>query len=88
MAARALSGADFTTKHRSTSYDYISPIGLNLTGKHVLITGVAWGDGSGYATATAFARAGVSMIAVADLHGVSDDLVSKLKMAATQAGRS
>jgi NAD(P)-dependent dehydrogenase (short-subunit alcohol dehydrogenase family) len=51
------------------------------------ITGAAWENGVGYATAIAFARAGASAIAVADLHGVSGDLVVKLKLAATQAGR-
>lgn len=82
-----LSGGYFTSTHHSTSYDYISPLKLDLTGKHVLITGAAWEDGVGYATATAFARAGASAIAVADLHGVSSDLVSQLKSAAVQAGR-
>lgn len=52
-----------------------------------MVTGAAWEDGVGYATATAFARAGASSIAVVDLHGVSDDLVEKLKLAATEAGR-
>ncbi|CAG9989572.1 unnamed protein product [Clonostachys byssicola] len=56
-------------------------------GKHVLITGAAWEDGVGYAIATAFASAGASAIAVADLHGVSEDIVAKLKAVATQAGR-
>ncbi|PTB47053.1 uncharacterized protein TrAFT101_003507 [Trichoderma asperellum] len=81
------SGAFFTTKHHSSTYDYISPLKLNLAGRRVLITGAAWEDGVGYATATAFARAGASAIAVADLHGVSDDLGAKLKLAAAQAGR-
>lgn len=57
---------------------------LNLTG---LITGGAWEDGYGYATATAFARGGASAVAVADLHGVADDLVAGLKQAAAEAGR-
>jgi NAD(P)-dependent dehydrogenase (short-subunit alcohol dehydrogenase family) len=78
---------DFITKRHSTSYDYISPLKLNLTGKHVVITGAAWEDGIGYATATAFARAGASAIAVVDFHGVSDELVIKLKTAAADAGR-
>lgn len=79
--------ADFTSKRHSTTYDYISPLKLNLSGKHVLITGAAYPDGVGYATATAFARAGASAIAVVDLHGVSDELVAQLKTAALQAGR-
>ena len=78
---------DFTTKRHSTTYDYISPLKLNLAGKHVLITGAAWEDGVGYATASAFARAGASAIPVVDLHGVSDELVAGLKMAAIKAGR-
>ncbi|KAH8663881.1 hypothetical protein BGZ61DRAFT_562219 [Ilyonectria robusta] len=84
---RELSGGSFTATHHSTTYDYISPLKLDLAGKHVVVTGAAWEDGVGYATATAFARAGASSIAVVDLHGVSDDLVEKLKLAATQAGR-
>lgn len=88
MSARLQqSGGLFTTVNRSTSYDYISPLKLNLAGRHILITGAAWEDGVGYATATAFARAGATAIAVADLHGVSDDLVQRLKSAATEAGR-
>jgi NAD(P)-dependent dehydrogenase (short-subunit alcohol dehydrogenase family) len=84
---RELSGGYFTPTRHSTSYDYISPLKLDLVGKHVLITGAAWENGVGYATAIAFARAGASAIAVADLHGVSGDLVVKLKLAAAQAGR-
>ncbi|KAL6416316.1 hypothetical protein AUP68_00533 [Ilyonectria robusta] len=84
---RELSGGSFTATHHSTTYDYISPLKLDLAGKHVMVTGAAWEDGVGYATATAFARAGASSIAVVDLHGVSDDLVEKLKLAATEAGR-
>lgn len=87
-AGRELSGGYFTSKHHSTTYDYISPLKLDLAGKHVLVTGAAWENGIGYATATAFARAGASAIAMADLHGVSDDLVVMLKLAAAQAGRS
>ncbi|KAG4431892.1 hypothetical protein IFR05_012626 [Cadophora sp. M221] len=82
-----LSGGNFTATLHSTTYDYISPMKLDLAGKHVLITGAAWQDGVGYATATAFVRAGASAIALADLYGVSDDLVMRLKLAATRAGR-
>ncbi|EPE35137.1 NAD(P)-binding Rossmann-fold containing protein [Glarea lozoyensis ATCC 20868] len=84
---RALSGAYVTKTHRSTSYDFISPLKLDFAGKHVLITGAAWEDGVGFATASAFARAGASVIAIADLHGISDHIVGKLKLLATQAGR-
>lgn len=81
------STTDFIAKRHSTSYDYISPSKLNLTGKHVLVTGAAYEDGVGYATATAFARAGASAIAVIDLHGISDELVARLKTFAIEAGR-
>jgi NAD(P)-dependent dehydrogenase (short-subunit alcohol dehydrogenase family) len=78
---------DFIQKTHATSYPYISPLSQDLSGRHVLITGAAWEDGVGYATATAFARAGASAIAVIDLHGISDELVSRLKAAAVEAGR-
>ncbi|KAF5253103.1 hypothetical protein FANTH_1934 [Fusarium anthophilum] len=80
-------GADFILTHHATSYDYISPLKLDLTGQHVLITGAAHEDGVGYATATAFARAGASQIACCDLHGISDDIITKLKSAAKLANR-
>ncbi|TEY86599.1 hypothetical protein BOTCAL_0005g00200 [Botryotinia calthae] len=48
----------------------------------------AWEDGVGYATATAFVRADASAVALADLHGASRNPVTKLKLAAKQAGRS
>ncbi|KAI9040861.1 SDR family NAD(P)-dependent oxidoreductase [Aspergillus affinis] len=86
-AIKDFSGGRFTTTRHSTTYDYISPLRLDLAGKHVLITGAAWEDGVGYATATAFARAGAAAIAIADLHGVSADLAEKLKLVATLAGR-
>lgn len=86
-AAKELSGGGFTATHHSTTYDYISPLKLDLAGKHVLITGAACEDGIGYAIATAFARAGASAIAIADLHGMSGDLAVKLKSAAARAGR-
>lgn len=79
---------DFTEKTPATRYPFISPLAQNLSGRHVLITGAAWEDGVGYATATAFARAGASAIAVIDLHGVSDELVSRLTAAAVEAGRA
>ena len=78
---------DFIQKTHATSYPYISPLSQDFSARHVLITGAAWEDGVGYATATAFARAGASAIAVIDLHGVSAELVSRLKAAAVEAGR-
>ncbi|KAI1038227.1 hypothetical protein LB503_011959 [Fusarium chuoi] len=80
-------GADFILTHHSTSYEYISPLKLDLTGKHVLITGTAHEDGVGFTTATAFARAGASSIACCDLDGISDDVIRKLKLAATEVNR-
>ncbi|KAJ0422229.1 hypothetical protein BJY00DRAFT_280446 [Aspergillus carlsbadensis] len=87
MSEQPPARSDFTATHHPTSYDYISPLKLNLAGKHVLITGAAWENGVGYATAAAFARAGASAIAIADLHGIPTDLVAKLKSAAAEAGR-
>ena len=80
------SGGLFTSKRHSSTYDFISPLKLNLEEKHVLVTGAAWETGVGYAIATALARAGASAIVVVDLHGVSQDLVERLKFAAVQAG--
>jgi NAD(P)-dependent dehydrogenase (short-subunit alcohol dehydrogenase family) len=82
-----MSQADFIRTSHATSYDFISPLQLDLVGKNVLITGGAWEDGVGYATATAYARAGASVIAIADLHEVADGLKSRLRSAATEAGR-
>jgi NAD(P)-dependent dehydrogenase (short-subunit alcohol dehydrogenase family) len=86
-AERPVQRRDFISRTHATSYPYISPLSQDLSGRHVLITGAAWEHGVGYATATAFARAGASGIAVIDLHGVSDELVSRLKAAAVDAGR-
>ena len=82
-----LSGGMFTSQHHSTSYDFISPLHLDLSGKSIMVTGTAFESGVGFAAATAFARAGASAIAVADLHGVSASLVAKLKSEATAARR-
>jgi hypothetical protein len=68
-AERQIAGGNFKATRHSTTYNYISPLKLDLAGKHVLITGTAWEDGVRYATAAAFARAGASAIAIADLHG-------------------
>lgn len=83
----ALSGGYFTSTHHHTTYEYISPLKLDLAGNHVLITGAAREDGVGYATATAFARAGASAIAIADLHAMPGDLAVNLKLAAARSGR-
>jgi NAD(P)-dependent dehydrogenase (short-subunit alcohol dehydrogenase family) len=87
IAAERPARRDFIQKTHATSYSYISPLSQDFSGRHVLITGAAWEDGVGYATAIAFARAGASAIALIDLHGVSDKLVSGLKSAAAEAGR-
>jgi NAD(P)-dependent dehydrogenase (short-subunit alcohol dehydrogenase family) len=79
---------NFTDKVHATTYDYISPLHHDLQGRHVLITGAAWEDGVGHATAIAFARASASVIAMADLHGVSDDLITKVETAALDINRT
>ncbi|KAL2071238.1 hypothetical protein VTL71DRAFT_12473 [Oculimacula yallundae] len=84
---KTLSGGNVTQTHRSTSYDFISPLKLDLSGKHVLITGAAWADGVGFATASAFARGGAALIVLADIHGISPSITEKLRLLATQAGR-
>ncbi|KAI5207447.1 NAD(P)-binding protein [Aureobasidium subglaciale] len=81
------SGGYFTDKRHNTTYDVISPLGLDLKGKRILVTGAAWDSGVGYAVATAFARAGASAIAVADLHGLSEEFVEQLRRVAIEAGR-
>lgn len=52
------------------------------------MTGAAYENGTGYATATAFARARASFIALADIHPVPEPLISNLKTAALQASRA
>lgn len=79
---------DFTSLTHATSYPFISPTKLDLSGRYVIITGAAFDNGVGYATATAFVRAGVSGLALLDLHGISDDLLTRLRDAAKEAGRN
>jgi hypothetical protein len=62
-----MSRGNFTNTRHATTYDHVSPLKLDLAGKHVLITGTAFEDGVGCATAMAFARAGATAIAIADL---------------------
>lgn len=88
MDKATMSGGRFTSIRHPTTYDFISPLKLDLTGRHVLVTGAAYEDGVGYATATAFARAGASAIAMVDVHGVSDELAARLKLAAKLNGRA
>lgn len=82
-----MSRGNFTNTRHATTYDHVSPLKLDLAGKHVLITGTAFEDGVGCATAMAFARAGATAIAIADLRGVSEEVASKIKARAVQAGR-
>jgi NAD(P)-dependent dehydrogenase (short-subunit alcohol dehydrogenase family) len=82
-----MSRRDFITNTHSTSYDFISPTKHHLEGRKVIITGSAWRDGVGYATATAFARGGASTIVLVDLHDISADLIASLASAALDAGR-
>ena len=79
---------DFLPSRRAASYDFISPLSLDLHGSNVLITGAALPDGVGFATAKAFAQAGASGIVLADLHAVPPELVAELKAAAVDAKRS
>ena len=87
-ADRSMARRDFLPSRRAASYDFISPLSLNLHGNNVLITGSALPDGVGFATARAFARAGASGIVLADLHPVPSELVAQLKAAAVDAKRS
>lgn len=79
--------ADFTKLTHASSYPLISPTNLDLAGRYVVITGAAFDNGVGYAAATAFAKGGASGIALLDLHGVSEPLLTDLKTAAKEAGR-
>jgi NAD(P)-dependent dehydrogenase (short-subunit alcohol dehydrogenase family) len=78
---------DFANKSHAASYDYISPLKLDLSGRHVLVTGAAHEDGVGFATGLAFARAGASVIVLADLRGVAEERAESLRVAAKEAGR-
>jgi NAD(P)-dependent dehydrogenase (short-subunit alcohol dehydrogenase family) len=88
LSVAELSGVNFTKNTHSKSYEYISPLTLDLEGKNVLVTGAGREDGIGFATAIAFARAGASAIAVADIKAIQDTAIKRLKQAATEAGRA
>lgn len=75
-----------TTTHKST-YPFISPANYELSGRYILITGAGFENGVGYATALAHARAGASGIALVDLHGIPQQMLSNLVSAAVSAGR-
>ena len=53
----------------------------------MLITVAAWEDGVGFATASAFARAGAAGIALVDLKRPDEGYINKLQEMAKQAGR-
>ncbi|KAF2658934.1 NAD(P)-binding protein [Lophiostoma macrostomum CBS 122681] len=78
-------GADFTQTRHSTSYPHISPLSLDVSGKNVLVTGAAFEEGVGFATAVAFARAGAGGLW---LLLISFDLIAKFKKAAIDARRA
>jgi NAD(P)-dependent dehydrogenase (short-subunit alcohol dehydrogenase family) len=82
-----MSRRDFISTTHATSYDYIDPTKLDLTGRNVIITGAAWDDGVGHATAIAFARAGASSIALIDLRDISRSSIDNVEAAALAAGR-
>ncbi|WWC93094.1 uncharacterized protein L201_008059 [Kwoniella dendrophila CBS 6074] len=79
---------DFITNYHATSYDYISPLKLDISGRNVIITGGASQEGVGSATAIAFARAGAKSIAIIDIHDVMESTKEKIKKAALDAERS
>eukprot|EP01113_Clastostelium_recurvatum_P050037 TRINITY_DN9384_c1_g1_i1.p1 TRINITY_DN9384_c1_g1~~TRINITY_DN9384_c1_g1_i1.p1 ORF type:complete len:295 (+),score=28.53 TRINITY_DN9384_c1_g1_i1:20-904(+) len=84
-----MSRRDFTATVHSSSYPFISPLQhSNLVGQHVLITGAAWEDGVGFATAKAFARAGASVIILVDLLDIPLSHKDKLCASAIEAGRA
>lgn len=79
--------ASFLPSTHATSYPHISPLSFDLKGRSVVITGAALEDGIGYATATAYARAGASCIVILDVHQISNALITRLEDAARTAGR-
>jgi len=78
-------GVDFVPTYRKDTYNYINPAKLNLSDKHVLITGAS--KGIGRSTALAYARAGAAVIVLAARSDVSDVERDVLK-AAQQAGKT
>lgn len=82
------SGGDFITKRHSTSYDYISPLNLDYTGRNVMITGAASEDGVGFATALAYARAGASVVILTDLLDIASSSLEKVRDAGRSSSRT
>ncbi|GAA5907580.1 hypothetical protein JCM8208_000007 [Rhodotorula glutinis] len=79
---------DFLPSVHATSYPFISPTSLDLSGRTVVVTGAALADGIGHATTLSFARAGAAGIAILDQHSASSELIDKVKRAAVEAGRA
>jgi NAD(P)-dependent dehydrogenase (short-subunit alcohol dehydrogenase family) len=77
---------NFTFKTHDDSYDFISPLKLDISGRTVVITGTAWEDGVGHATAIAFARAGARAIALIGLKQVSPRAIAAIEVAAIDGG--
>jgi NAD(P)-dependent dehydrogenase (short-subunit alcohol dehydrogenase family) len=57
-----------------------------MFGRTVVITGTAWEDGVGHATAIAFARAGARAIALIGLKQVSPRAIAAIEVAAIDGG--
>ncbi len=77
-------GFNFTSTLRSDTYPAIDPNKLDLSGKHVFLSGAS--KGVGRAAALSFVKAGVAAIAIAARSDLSA-LEQALKEAATDAGR-
>ena len=70
---------------RHDTYGEVSPLKIDLKGKHVLITGAS--KGVGRATALSYAAAGASGIVIAARSDLSS-MAKELQIAAAQADRS
>lgn len=77
-------GFNFTSTLRSDTYPAIDPNKLDLSGKHVFLSGAS--KGVGRAAAFSFVKAGVAAIAIAARSDLSA-LKQELEEAATDAGR-
>ena len=83
MAVPKYSAQDFVNDLRHDTYPFVDPKKLNLSGKHILITGAS--KGIGRALAVAYAQAGAAGIAI----GARSDLASlekEINQAASAAG--